>query len=275
MYLKPTKDFKVNGCSSCVTYLWRKFIKIDPPWETDCEHHDHEYYFGGAADERYEADLELMKGIANRGYGWWAILVFITVRIVGHPLFPFSSRWGFGTNYFIVLKQIKKYWFPKDIEIVEYNKKTESEDIKLIKKLAEARAEKLFPKDNDIICDGKVRSTLNQLLIDKQGLNKEQVEKIKELHCKRFAVIDEMQTIVDLVSDGTLDKVRLTIDLKDLAEKVTDLEYKLQEAWGFSQDKSFHDWYEVPGCECPKMDNRERKGTKFQVTNKSCPLHGD
>lgn len=56
---------------------------------------------------------------------------------------------------------------------------------------------------------------------------------------------------------------------------VEHLEYTLQSLWDFPLDKKFHRyWFEVDGCECPKMDNRYRIGSGYFIYNMQCPYHG-
>jgi hypothetical protein len=61
----------------------------------------------------------------------------------------------------------------------------------------------------------------------------------------------------------------------DPVQTIEDLEFKLQAAWGFSQDKNYHTrWNKIKGCTCPTMDNRERIGTPYRIHDTSCKWHG-
>lgn len=52
------------------------------------------------------------------------------------------------------------------------------------------------------------------------------------------------------------------------------LEYTLQSLWNFTLDNKFHSyWFEVDGCLCPKVDNKERAGSGYFVYNMECPFH--
>lgn len=117
--------------------------------------------------------------------------------------------------------------------------------------------------DLSIIHQGNFKGTLNQALIDNNKVTPEKVEKIKSLHLKKWQVFDEMavETSKDM--------------LKSYATLVETIEYELQLLWGFHKDKSYHEWFKVPQCQCPKTDNQERQGTPYQIYNKSCPIHGD
>jgi hypothetical protein len=104
---------------------------------------------------------------------------------------------------------------------------------------------------------------LNPRLIVKQRLNFSSVDAIKKLHILKHKTFDIMINT---------DSKKL---LKTCADTITEIEFKLQDAWGFSRDAKFHYWFEVPKCECPKMDNRERYGTDYMITSSSCPIHGE
>lgn len=54
------------------------------------------------------------------------------------------------------------------------------------------------------------------------------------------------------------------------------LEYTLQLFWKFPVDKNYHSyWFDLNGCSCPKVDNRERSGTSYKIITCDCPYHGD
>ena len=52
------------------------------------------------------------------------------------------------------------------------------------------------------------------------------------------------------------------------------MEFKLQEAWGFPQDASYHSYQDrLCGCTCPWLDNRERYGVDQRIVSGDCPYH--
>ena len=76
---------------------------------------------------------------------------------------------------------------------------------------------------------------------------------------------------------GVYEQITLTDDskkLKELAQELRGIEFKLQELWGFPQDGNFHRFWEAPKCKCPKMDNKDRYPHR-QIISSKCPLHGD
>ena len=76
--------------------------------------HDVAYWKGGPTRLRLDADIELMRGVALKGHPYWAIIMFLGVRIGGPWWLPFPSirqrrgkwrfsfnevRWGYGYRY--------------------------------------------------------------------------------------------------------------------------------------------------------------------------------
>lgn len=96
MEVEPDYPFTTDGCSGGMSRLWRRLFKTPPPWEGCCEAHDRLYWRGGTAQQRSMADYKLMACVARRGYPGWAFLMWLAVRVGGHPLLPFKWRWGYG-----------------------------------------------------------------------------------------------------------------------------------------------------------------------------------
>ena len=110
-HLKP---FSSDGCSGFMSYAWRRLFRNEPPWEGCCFAHDVAYWKGGPTKLRLEADIELMRGVALNGHPYWAMLMFLAVRIGGPWWLPYPSirrrqgkwhfscnevRWGYGYRY--------------------------------------------------------------------------------------------------------------------------------------------------------------------------------
>lgn len=115
----------------------------------------------------------------------------------------------------------------------------------------------------EITHKGVVVSSLNPRLIEKQNLNSETVLSIVGLHEKKLSVFEEMKATDD------------SVKLRELASLITDIEFKLQDLWGFQRNADFHRFWEVPKCICPKLDNEDRWGLPVgRYYNKDCPVHG-
>lgn len=93
------KPFTTDGCSGGMSKIWRMIFKKPPPWEGCCVDHDKPYWKGGTKEERLLADIKLLCCVALAGYPTIAYIMFIAVRIGGHPLLPTPWRWGYGYNY--------------------------------------------------------------------------------------------------------------------------------------------------------------------------------
>lgn len=107
--------------------------------------------------------------------------------------------------------------------------------------------------------DGVPIGMLNETLLNKQ--NNCNLHQLKQLHTKRHALELEMLNANDKQQ------------LKQLLLEWTEVQFDLQEAWGFPKDATFHPSHRLPKCGCPKMDNDERIGTPYKVINEDCPLH--
>lgn len=114
----------------------------------------------------------------------------------------------------------------------------------------------------------KVLLKLNSALVEQQKLSTANVIEILDLHAERLSLLEDMASC-----DPTKSVEKLV--LRRLAEEHRENQFKLQEAWGFEKNQLYHDWFEVPYCTCPKEDNRERKGTPYQIINLDCPIHGE
>jgi len=102
---------------------------------------------------------------------------------------------------------------------------------------------------------------INEELIKQKGLSNGTVKAIRELHFLRAATMDLMTQ----VENDTL--------LPGLASVIEDLNYQLQDLWGFPRDSNFHEWYGLPKCTCPIMDNQDARGTSNRCYSGDCPVH--
>jgi hypothetical protein len=109
---------------------------------------------------------------------------------------------------------------------------------------------------------GKFITSLNSLFACKHQLSEEQIAAWKETHIMRASIFKQAALTKD------------SRKLKLLATLFEELEFQQQNLLGLTLDKSFHRWYELPGCTCPKMDNSERFGFNQRIINiTSCPVH--
>lgn len=88
--LPPEQTFVSDGCSA-----W-----FDGGWaEPCCVDHDIHYWCGGRSEERRAADTRLKQCVEERASRWLAGMMWLGVRIGGHPIFPTHYRWGYGRAY--------------------------------------------------------------------------------------------------------------------------------------------------------------------------------
>jgi hypothetical protein len=114
--------------------------------------------------------------------------------------------------------------------------------------------------DLEIIQHDGNTSQLSSALVKKQGLNQNDVDKIKKLHNKKYDILLEMKETED------------SAQLKLLSLDIEAVEFELQEAWGFPKDRNYHYWWQVPHCEC---DGRSGYGTLVSPINKNCKVHSN
>jgi hypothetical protein len=110
---------------------------------------------------------------------------------------------------------------------------------------------------------GQVVSYLNAGWIDSKGLTPEDVKELQQSHSDLRDVYDMMEATDDVK------------ELRKLAIMVTDIEFKQQLLWKFPMDRTMHNWYKVPKCTCPKMDNMDARGTEYWIVSGDCPIHRD
>jgi hypothetical protein len=75
------------------------------------------------------------------------------------------------------------------------------------------------------------------LLTDKNAWDK--LELIKSTHLNRLDISSEME-----------DSLSNPASLRKMFTEVTELEYQLQEIWGFDRDAGKHYWNQAPHCSC-------------------------
>ena len=106
-------------------------------------------------------------------------------------------------------------------------------------------------------------STINSRLVANQGLDSNTVNEINKLHRVRNCYL----TLMEEVNDKE--------NLRHFSKIVTQIDFQLQRLWKFKEDSVYHRFWELPKCDCPKMDNMDVYGTGHRYINPNCTLHGD
>ena len=120
-------------------------------------------------------------------------------------------------------------------------------------------------RDLNVIAGGKIITRINPNMLDRQKCW-DRLEDIIHLHEVKYLLMVEMDSSS---SSGMGSDV-----LKTYAKLITEVEFKLQDAWGFPRNNDYHRFWDLPGCKCPKMDNDDRWPTGYYVINGDCPIHG-
>jgi hypothetical protein len=106
---------------------------------------------------------------------------------------------------------------------------------------------------------------LNEFLLKKQGIyNEDSIYKIAKLHYEKMRILDEME------NTHPTEILKLHI----FGQKLKDIEFELQKAWGFELNEKFHKFWYQPHCTCPKIDNDERFTYDCGFIDEECPVHG-
>ena len=113
-----------------------------------------------------------------------------------------------------------------------------------------------------------VSKRLNPALIEKQGLDQKDVDTIESLH-------DSMDTVVNMLNSLEWNEKNKE-QIFQLTRSIEVLEFTMQKAWRFTQDKAFHThWLRNRHCCCPRMDNRDPfYFGKGQIYRGDCVIHG-
>jgi len=103
---------------------------------------------------------------------------------------------------------------------------------------------------------------LNPSLITKQKCE-HNIDKIKALHEERLELRDMM------AQTDSCDDILMIYNAL-----YTEIEFELQDAWGFGRDIKFHKFWDRPHCACAKMDNEDNYPSGFYYFLSGCTLHG-
>ena len=117
------------------------------------------------------------------------------------------------------------------------------------------------PNEYTIWWDGKPVSEINRHLLKKQGVEHNR-QVIIDLHVQKLYIYSQI-----LATNSKF-------ELKEFANTLTTIEFKLQDAWGFPRCSYFHRFWETPKCLCPRMDNEDNYPHGYYTKMSDCPLHG-
>ncbi len=106
---------------------------------------------------------------------------------------------------------------------------------------------------------------INHNLAIKQNISFSEALNIAELQILRSKLVNTLKNVKTVTE---LNKPLLAI----IGKQLTQLEFHLQYLWGFDLNLSYHRFWELPQCSCPKMDNRD-SFPNYSFISGGCPLH--
>ena len=97
-------------------------------------------------------------------------------------------------------------------------------------------------------------------------LMKKEYDKLKEL----FSDAAELEESNEMGEISSFIYKKLA---QSIGRELEQVENRLQKLWNFEENSDFYTyWNLLPGCECPKDDNKERYGYG-RIINCECPYH--
>jgi hypothetical protein len=118
------------------------------------------------------------------------------------------------------------------------------------------------------------RVGINSSLVEQRGLDQVDIGILFNLHGQKLFLFNDARNF--LIKKAKAKKIDLKDieKIKDYNERLRELEFAAQEAWGFSQNTKYHNWWlDMPGCTCPKLDNLDCSGVDQNIISHECPWH--
>ena len=110
---------------------------------------------------------------------------------------------------------------------------------------------------------GKYHSYLRIDLLKRNG-KEGNIKELENVYIEMYKIFEKM------------DNTNNPIELYFLNQEIEQIEFKMQELWGFPIDRNMHRyWHECPKCTCPLYDNHEARGTQIRYYDPNCLIHGD
>lgn len=123
--------------------------------------------------------------------------------------------------------------------------------------------------NNDFVMDDLLAMRDEYVLANKHGLN-------IGLAISKGITLEDFKSLQDLyeVADSYIEQLESEIDIQNTLEKLTEVEFLIQEAWTFGRNSDYHYFsFKPDNCKCPKIDNMDMIGSKYRVYNSICPIH--
>lgn len=111
----------------------------------------------------------------------------------------------------------------------------------------------------DVYVNDELRMSINPNLVKSQGVSESGVKAIVKLHICRIKLEDSFD--------------KLAKNQAEYFNKWTEIQFKLQRAWGFKEDVNMHKFWTMKGCSCPVSDNEDRYPSKSYIYSNNCCVH--
>lgn len=107
---------------------------------------------------------------------------------------------------------------------------------------------------------------INLALARKQNLDDITIYKINELQMARDDIHSAMQKFGNSANKHLL---------REIGKFLPEIELELQKLWGFEENLNYYKFWNVPFCNCAKMDCEDAYPSGRYYINLECPVHGD
>lgn len=107
-------------------------------------------------------------------------------------------------------------------------------------------------------------------------MSDDQKQDIADLYAEAWVLVDMLDWLVDNRPVDPRGSKATDKWIKTVNALLEDLEYQMQEVWGFERNANYHTWWLKPKhCKCPKMDNTDPcYYGRGKIITEDCPLHG-
>ena len=114
---------------------------------------------------------------------------------------------------------------------------------------------------------------LNINLLVKNNVPEENISKMKKEYDKLKELFNNANYLYELNENGEISSYKFKEDAIKIGKDLEEIENTLQKLWNFEENSDYYTyWNLLPGCECPKEDNKERYGYG-RIINCECPYH--
>jgi len=110
-----------------------------------------------------------------------------------------------------------------------------------------------------------IKETLNQNLIRDLKISEKGIEQLTDLYTEKHLLLQ---------TASKLSAAEEYVEIRKMAKELTELEFRLQDAWTFPRCYTYHKFWEIGGCSCPVYENILRYPSDSYLVHARCPIHG-